>query len=75
MAISDTAPEIAAMQSRIHMSMTGEQRLLLALEISYYSHELMKQGIRDSHPEWSEEQVAREFRVCLFAPRPVPLGL
>jgi hypothetical protein len=75
MAISDTTPEIAAMQSRIQMSMTGEQRLLLALEISHYSHELMKQGIRDRHPEWSEDQVAREFRTYLFAPRPVPLGL
>jgi hypothetical protein len=62
------------MQSRIHDSMTGEQRLLAALEISYFSHELMKQGIRDKNPDWSEEQVTQEFRRCLFAPRPVPLG-
>jgi len=30
----DTTPEIAAMQARIHKSMTGEQCLLFALEIT-----------------------------------------
>jgi hypothetical protein len=71
----DTSPEIEEMQARIHKSMTGEQRLLLALEMSYFSHALAKQGIRNRHPEWSEEQVMREFRRLLFAPRAVPPGL
>ncbi len=62
------------MQSRIHHSMTGEQRLLLAMEISYFSRELMMQGIRDRHRDWSEEEVVREFRRMVFAPRPVPDG-
>src|SRR5260370_41378462 len=58
------------MQARIHKSMTGEQRLLLALEMSYLSHALMKAGIRSRHPDWSEEQVTREFRRCLFGQGP-----
>jgi hypothetical protein len=74
MALRDTSPEIEAMQSQIHHSMTGERRLLVALEISYYSHELMKSGIRNDHPDWSEDQVIQEFRRRLFAPRPVPDG-
>ena len=69
MAISDTSPEIEAMQARIHERMTGEQRLLMALEMSYFAHELAKQGIRDAHPDWSEECVRREFLLSLF-----PLG-
>jgi hypothetical protein len=71
----DTSPEIEEMQARIHKSMTGEERLLLALEMSHLSHSLAKQGIRVRHPDWSEEQVTREFRRLLFAPRALPPGL
>jgi Rv0078B-related antitoxin len=70
----DTTPEIAEMQARIHKSMTGEQRLLLALEMSYLSHAFAKAGIRSRHPDWSDEQVTREFRRSLFAGA-VPPGL
>jgi hypothetical protein len=75
MAISDTSPDIEAMQSRIHASMTGEQRLLLALEMSRFSQALSRQGIRDRHPDWSEEKVTREFRRSLFKDGKVPPGL
>jgi len=57
------------MQARIHERMTGEQRLLMALEMSYFAHELAKQGLRDAHPEWPEERIRREFLLSLF-----PLG-
>jgi putative alpha-1,2-mannosidase len=75
MAISDTSLEIEAMQSRIHASMTGEQRLLMALEISYFTHELARQGLRDTHPDWSEDRVQREFLLSLFPPGSAPTGL
>jgi hypothetical protein len=68
----DTSPEVAEMQSRIHKSMTGEQRLLLALEMSHFSHSLMKAGIHSRHPDWSTEQVTREFRRLLFFPAKPP---
>jgi len=75
MELSDTSPEIEAMQSRIHDSMTGEQRLLLALELSYITRELAKTGLRDEHPDWSEQQIDREFLRSVFAPAELPPGL
>jgi hypothetical protein len=72
MAISDTSPEIEAMQSGIHQRMSGEQRIQMALEMSYLSHELAKQGLRDAHPDWPEERVTREFLLSLFPPGKAP---
>ena len=70
----DTSPEIEAMQSQIHERMSGEQRLLMALEISYFAHELAKQGLRDAHPDWSEDKIRREFLLSLFPPGTAPSG-
>jgi Rv0078B-related antitoxin len=63
------------MQARIHEKMTGEQRLLMALEMSYLAHELAKQGLHDAHPDWTEERVQREFLLSLFPPGEAPTGL
>lgn len=41
--------------------MSGEQRLLLAFEMSMFTRELAAAGIRRDHPEWTEAQVAREL--------------
>lgn len=72
---SDTSPQIQAMQDRAIMSMTGEQRLRMALELSRVTHALARQGIQDSHPDWSEEEVKREFLRSLFTPGAAPSGL
>ena len=72
MAISDTSPEIEAMQIRIVRSMTVEQRLLVALEMSLFSRELMKAGIRRDHPQWTEQQVRIETLRRVFLPAPLP---
>jgi len=70
----DTKPEIAAMQSRILDDMSGEQRVLLAFEMSHCTHELAKQGIRDLHPDWPADKVTREFLRSLFPPGKAPQG-
>ena len=70
----DTKPEIASMQARINDAMSGEERVLLAFEMSHYAHELAKQYLRDQHPEWPEERVTREFLRSLFAPDKAPQG-
>jgi hypothetical protein len=70
----DTKPEIAAMQARIFDSMSGEQRVRMAFEASHHIHELAKQSIRDQHPEWSEDEVTREFLRSLFPPGKAPQG-
>jgi len=55
--------------------MPGEQRLLLALEMSLFARELAKERIRREHPEWSETQVARELVREAFLPGSVPAWL
>ena len=60
---------------QIEASMTGEQRLLEALEMSLFARELAKSKIRSDHPDWSEAQVAREVLRLQFLPEPLPSGL
>jgi hypothetical protein len=72
MTISDTSPEIEAMQIQIRRSMIGDQRLRIALEISHLSREFRKAGIRRDHPDWSERQVMIELFRLAFLPDPLP---
>ncbi|MGH9567096.1 MAG: hypothetical protein ACRD4I_14000 [Candidatus Angelobacter sp.] len=69
---ADTSPEVYAIQQQIVDAMSGEQRVLLAFEMSYYTHELAKQGLRDHHPEWPEERITWEFLRSLLPPAPPP---
>ena len=55
--------------------MSGEQRLLLALEMSLFTRELAKEGIRRDCPDWSEAEVTRELLRRAFLPEPLPLRL
>jgi hypothetical protein len=55
--------------------MTGEQRLLLALEMSIFARELAKERIRQQHPEWSATDVERECLRRAFLPAPLPASL
>lgn len=75
MPISDTAPEAQAVQDAIHRAMTGEQRMILAFEMSMFARELARAGIRQQHPDWSEDRVARELLRMAFFPKPLPAGL
>jgi Rv0078B-related antitoxin len=75
MAISDTSPEAREIQLQIHRSMSGEQRILIALEMSLFGRELMRERIRSQHPEWDESQVQREIWRIAFLPNPLPAGL
>ena len=75
MATSDTNPAAETLQLQIQSSMSGEQRLLLAFEMSLFARELAREGIRRDHPEWTEAQVARELLRQAFLPAPLPTGL
>jgi len=55
--------------------MSGEQRVLMALEMSLFARELAKAGIRHDHPEWTEAQVTREILRIAFLPGPLPSWL
>jgi hypothetical protein len=69
---SDTSPAAQAVQLEILRAMSGEQRLLLAFEMSWFARELAKEGIRREHPEWPEARVARELLRLAFFPAPLP---
>ncbi len=55
--------------------MSGEQRLLMALEMSLFARELAAVHIRQQHPEWPETAVARELLRLTLLPEPLPAGL
>ena len=74
-AISDTTPEAKAIQERILRNMTGQQRFLLAWDMSLFARELTRAGIRKDHPDWTETQVTRELLRLAFLPAPLPTGL
>ena len=75
MHVTDTTPQARALQFQIQRSMTEEQRLLLALEMSLFARELARAGIQQEHPEWPHEQVARELLRLAFLPAPLPVRL
>ena len=75
MAITDTSAAAQAVQLEIHRSMTGEQRLLLAYEMSMFARALNRARLLGEHPEWSEARIARELLRLAFLPAPLPAGL
>jgi hypothetical protein len=74
-AIYDTTSEAKAVQEQILRNLTGEQRLLLAREMSLFARELARAGIRQDHPDWTEAEVSRELLRLTFLPAPLPAGL
>jgi hypothetical protein len=62
-------------QLQIQRAMTGEQRLLLAFEMSLFARELAREGIRRDHPDWPETRIAKELLRLAFLPAPMPAQL
>ena len=73
--MTDTSPSAQALQLQIQRAMTGEQRILLALEMSLFARDLSRTRIRQEHPEWPESAVDRELIRLAFLPAPMPAGL
>ena len=73
--MTDTSPEARAKQDEILRAMSGEQRVTLAYEMSMFVRELMREGIRRDHPDWTEAQNARELLRRAFFPAPLPAWL
>jgi hypothetical protein len=75
MPVSDTDPDARARQLEIVRAMSGEERVLLAYEMSVFVRDLMREGIRRDYPQWTEEQIARELLRRAFFPAPLPAWL
>ena len=71
----DTSTAAQALQLQIQRAMSGEQRLLLAMEMSTLARELSAAGLRDAHPEWAESDIRRELLRLAFLPRELPAAL
>jgi hypothetical protein len=73
--ITDTSPAAQAVQLQIQRTMTGEQRLLLAFEMSLFARTLAREGIQREHPAWSDAEITQELLRLAFLPAPVPAQL
>ena len=69
---TDTHPVAEAVQTEILQRMSGEQRLLLALEMSRLTRDFAREGIRREHPDWPEVKIDREMYRLAFFPAPLP---
>jgi hypothetical protein len=72
MALTDTSPTAQAVQADLQRSLSGEQRILLAFEMSMFARELNRERIRREHPDWQESQIDRELLRLAFFPAPLP---
>jgi len=57
----DTSEEAARVQLEIYRRMAPEERLRLGLELTRMSRDLVAQGIRARHPDYSDEDVRWAF--------------
>jgi len=73
--IRDTSPEAEALQFEIWGKMSGEQRMMLAYEMSMFLREVAAVRIRQDHPEWTEKQVGLELLRRAFLPASLPPDL
>jgi hypothetical protein len=73
--LTDTSPEAAALQISIQRSLTGIERLRLALEMSCAARELALARLRREYPDWSEWELKMELLRYAFGPTPLPPAL
>jgi hypothetical protein len=59
--MSDTSSEAAALQIRIQRSLSGAERLRIALEMSATMRALALTRLRKQHPDWSDAQLMLEL--------------
>ena len=52
----------SAKQIEILRGMSGERRLHVAEQLYWTAHRLKTAGVRNQHPDWSDEQVKAEVR-------------
>jgi hypothetical protein len=75
MPINDTTCEARDVQFRILRAMSGEQRMMIALEMSLFVRESARSRMQVQHPEWDEARIERELLKIAFFPHALPAGL
>jgi len=69
---TDTSVSARVIQLKIQRAMGGEQRLLLAFEMSLFARDLATARIRQEHPDWPDTQVKLELIRLAFLPGAMP---
>ena len=69
---TDTTSDALSVQMKVLGKLSGEQRILMAFEISDLARDLAKARIQGEHPEWAEARIARELLRLAFFPAPLP---
>lgn len=69
---TDTTPDALRVQMEVLDTLSGEQRMLMAFEISELARSLARARIQGEHPEWPEARIARELLRLAFFPAPLP---
>jgi hypothetical protein len=72
---TDTSVPAHAIQIQVQIAMSGEQRLLLAFEMSLFARELAAARIRQENPHWPERLIVRELTRLALLPEPLPARL
>jgi hypothetical protein len=57
----DTSTKAAEIQDKLHDAMGPEGRFRLAMRMSELAREFAKAGVRDQHPQFTEDQVLQEL--------------
>ena len=71
----DTSTFAGQMQLGVQRRLSGEQRVLLALDMSLFARKLAEHRIRQEHPEWTDVEIKRELLRLAFLPLPLPAWL
>ena len=58
---SDTSFDAHRFQTAFLKSLTGHQRVAIAVEMTLSAHEISKYGIASRHPEYSSDEVQQAF--------------
>jgi hypothetical protein len=59
---------LSPQQIEIYQKMLPEKKLAIAEQLYWTARELKGCGLKQQHPDWSEEQVAQEVRrIFLYA--------
>ena len=64
--IADTPENILSIQHQIWMKNTIEKRFEMTLSFIDSCRELNIEGIKNSHPDWSEPEIRREYFRILY---------
>jgi hypothetical protein len=63
----DTSAKAAAIQDELHAKLGPEGRFNLAMRMSELAREFAKAGVRDRHPDYTDDQIFRELVRVLYS--------